>query len=184
MVRARRDLDLPELSPAHRLDRLTAGLLVLTTRREYRGAYAGLFQRREVRKTYEALARFDPALEFPRRVTGRIEKRRGRLQAEVVDGEPNAEAFAEAFHERLVAVGFRAPQLVVQVRGFDGDLQLILKRQHHVEQAHRIFSARDGADKRCARGNQLVFPEIAENVIPHASTPDRRTSYTAASTAS
>lgn len=100
LVRLRTSLHLPELAAAHRLDRLTAGLLVLTTRREYRGAYAGLFQRREVRKTYEALARFDPALEFPRRVTGRIEKRRGRLQAEVVDGEPNAETLVELVETR------------------------------------------------------------------------------------
>ena len=31
VVRLRRELDLPELSPAHRLDRLTAGVLLLTT---------------------------------------------------------------------------------------------------------------------------------------------------------
>ncbi|MDJ0114199.1 pseudouridine synthase, partial [Rhodococcus erythropolis] len=30
LVRLRRDLDLPELSPAHRLDRVTAGLLLFT----------------------------------------------------------------------------------------------------------------------------------------------------------
>ena len=36
-VRLRRELDLPELSPAHRLDRLTAGVLLFTTRREVRG---------------------------------------------------------------------------------------------------------------------------------------------------
>jgi tRNA pseudouridine32 synthase/23S rRNA pseudouridine746 synthase len=37
LVRLRRELDLPGLSPAHRLDRLTAGVLVFTTRREVRG---------------------------------------------------------------------------------------------------------------------------------------------------
>ncbi|MDT5135062.1 MAG: tRNA pseudouridine32 synthase / rRNA pseudouridine746 synthase, partial [Mycobacterium sp.] len=45
VVRLRRELDLPELSPAHRLDRLTAGVLLLTTRREVRGAYQTLFAR-------------------------------------------------------------------------------------------------------------------------------------------
>ena len=34
VVRLRREFDLPELSPAHRLDRLTAGVLVCTVRRE------------------------------------------------------------------------------------------------------------------------------------------------------
>lgn len=95
LVRLRGSLGLSELTPAHRLDRLTAGVLVLTAHREHRAAYAGLFQSRQVHKTYEALAAFDPALEFPRRVVSRIEKRRGSLQAEVVTGEPNAETLIE-----------------------------------------------------------------------------------------
>ena len=45
VVRLRRELDLPELSPAHRLDRLTAGVLLFTTGREVRGAYQTLFAR-------------------------------------------------------------------------------------------------------------------------------------------
>ena len=52
LVRLRRSLDLPELSPAHRLDRLTAGVLLFTVRREVRGAYQTLFARGLVRKTY------------------------------------------------------------------------------------------------------------------------------------
>ncbi|GAA1850749.1 pseudouridine synthase [Myceligenerans crystallogenes] len=56
LVRLRAALDLPELSPAHRLDRPTAGVLVLTVRREVRGAYQMLFQDRRVRKVYEAVA--------------------------------------------------------------------------------------------------------------------------------
>ncbi len=56
LVRLRRDLDLPELSPAHRLDRLTAGVLLFTARREVRGAYQTMFARGLVRKTYLAHA--------------------------------------------------------------------------------------------------------------------------------
>jgi tRNA pseudouridine32 synthase/23S rRNA pseudouridine746 synthase len=100
LVRLRDALGLPELAAAHRLDRLTAGVLVLTAHREHRGAYAGIFQAREVEKTYEALARFDPTLDFPRVVAGRIEKRRGSLQAEVVAGEPNAETLIELVEAR------------------------------------------------------------------------------------
>ncbi len=59
-VRLRRELDLPELSPAHRLDRLTAGVLLFTTRREVRGAYQTMFARGEVRKTYLARAGVGP----------------------------------------------------------------------------------------------------------------------------
>lgn len=100
LVRLRESLGLPELAPAHRLDRLTAGVLVLTTQRRHRAAYAGLFQDGRVRKTYEALASFDARLDFPRRVSNRIEKRRDSLQAEVVDGEPNAETLIELVGQR------------------------------------------------------------------------------------
>ena len=98
---AARSLGLPDLAPAHRLDRLTAGVLVLTARPRHRAAYAGLFQTGDgATRRYEALAPFDPTLEFPRRVVSRIEKRRGSLQAEVVAGEPNAETLVELVETR------------------------------------------------------------------------------------
>jgi tRNA pseudouridine32 synthase/23S rRNA pseudouridine746 synthase len=100
LVRLRDSLGLPELTPVHRLDRLTAGVLVLTTRREHRGVYADLFQTRSVEKSYEALAPFDSKLELPCRVANRIEKRRGSLQADVVAGEPNAETMVELVETR------------------------------------------------------------------------------------
>jgi tRNA pseudouridine32 synthase / 23S rRNA pseudouridine746 synthase len=95
LVRLRRDLGLPQLSPAHRLDRLTAGVLVFTTRRELRGAYQTLFARGLVRKTYLARAAVDPALALPRLVRSRIIKRRGQLQAVCEPGAPNAETLVE-----------------------------------------------------------------------------------------
>jgi len=107
LVKLRLTLDLPELAPAHRLDRLTAGVLVFTTRREYRGAYAGVFQSGNAHKTYEALARFDPTLEFPRRIVGRIEKRRDSLQAEIVEGEPNTETLVELIEVRGAYARYR-----------------------------------------------------------------------------
>lgn len=94
-VRLRRELGLPELSPAHRLDRLTAGVLLFTVRREVRGAYQTMFTRGEVRKTYLARAGVDPSLRFPMTVRSRIIKRRGQLQAVEEPGEPNAETYIE-----------------------------------------------------------------------------------------
>ncbi|ORA08015.1 pseudouridine synthase [Mycobacterium arosiense] len=95
LVRLRRELELPELSPAHRLDRLTAGVLLFTARREARGAYQTLFSRGLVSKTYLARAAVDPELELPRVVKSRIIKRRGQLQAVCEPGEPNAETHVE-----------------------------------------------------------------------------------------
>lgn len=101
LVRLRRELDLPELSPAHRLDRLTAGVLLFTTRRGLRGAYQTMFARGEVRKTYLARAAKDPALEFPLVVRNRIVKRRGQLQAVEESGEPNAETLVDHLGDGL-----------------------------------------------------------------------------------
>ncbi|QBJ97305.1 pseudouridine synthase [Rhodococcus sp. ABRD24] len=95
LVRLRRDLDLPELTPAHRLDRITAGVLIFTVRRQARRAYQSLFDERKVTKEYEALARHDPALRLPVTVRSRIIKERGVLQAREVPGTPNAESRIE-----------------------------------------------------------------------------------------
>lgn len=95
LIRLRRQLGLPELSPAHRLDRLTAGVLLLTSRRERRGAYQTLFARGAVRKTYLGRAAVDPDLALPRTVVSRIVKRRGNFQAVQESGEPNAETLVE-----------------------------------------------------------------------------------------
>lgn len=124
VVRLREALDLPELAPAHRLDRLTAGVLVSTTRPKFRAAYAELFQRGEVHKVYEAVAPFDPTIEFPRRVKNRIEKPRDSLQAQIVAGEPNAETMIELIEVhgdfaryRLVPTTGKTHQLRVQLAG-------------------------------------------------------------------
>jgi tRNA pseudouridine32 synthase / 23S rRNA pseudouridine746 synthase len=95
LVRLRRELDLPELSPAHRLDRLTAGVLLFTARRVLRGRYQTLFARGEVRKAYLARAAVNPDVELPAVVRSRIIKRRSHLQAVEEPGEPNAETLVE-----------------------------------------------------------------------------------------
>ncbi|WP_026249149.1 RluA family pseudouridine synthase [Streptomyces sp. LaPpAH-108] len=100
LARLRRDLALPELSAAHRLDRLTAGLVLFTVRPGERGAYQTLFRDRLVRKEYEAIAPYDPRLALPRTVRSRIVKERGTLAAFEVPGEPNAETLVECAAHR------------------------------------------------------------------------------------
>jgi tRNA pseudouridine32 synthase / 23S rRNA pseudouridine746 synthase len=100
LVRLRRDLDLPELSPAHRLDRTTAGLLMFVVRRELRGAYQTLFRDRLVRKTYEAVAPYAAELPLPCTVRSRIVKERGVIAAREVPGPPNAETLVELLARR------------------------------------------------------------------------------------
>jgi tRNA pseudouridine32 synthase/23S rRNA pseudouridine746 synthase len=110
LVRLRRELDLPELSPAHRLDRLTAGVLLFTTRRELRGAYQTLFAKGLVRKTYLARAAVDPEVALPAMIRSRIVKRRGQLQAIEESGEPNAETLVEHVADGLYRLTPRTGQ--------------------------------------------------------------------------
>lgn len=120
LVRLRRELGLPELSPAHRLDRLTAGVLLFTVRREVRGAYQTMFARREVTKGYLAWSSAQPGLTGPRTVRNRIVKQRGVLQAGVQPGEPNAETLIEPLGGgcyRLTPSTGRTHQLRVHMAG-------------------------------------------------------------------
>ncbi|MGV1005671.1 MAG: pseudouridine synthase [Candidatus Nanopelagicales bacterium] len=120
LVRLRRELDLPELSPAHRLDRLTAGVLLFTVRREVRGAYQTLFARGEIAKTYLAVSSARPELVAPQVVSNRIIKERGVLQATVEPGEPNAETHVEPLGSgryRLTPRTGRTHQLRVHMAG-------------------------------------------------------------------
>jgi tRNA pseudouridine32 synthase/23S rRNA pseudouridine746 synthase len=90
LARLRRELDLPALGAAHRLDRLTAGLVLFTVRPDERGAYQSLFRDRLIAKEYEALAPYDSGLGLPRTVRSRILKERGVMAAREVAGEVNA----------------------------------------------------------------------------------------------
>nr|WP_120491579.1 pseudouridine synthase [Corynebacterium lactis] len=119
VVRLRRELGNPDLVPAHRLDRMTSGLLIFTARREVRGAYQGLFASGQVTKRYHALTRTRPLgvdrLEglgphssaiyrgqlpaAPLEVRTRQRKIAGELQAHTLgpgEGEPNAHTVVES----------------------------------------------------------------------------------------
>ncbi len=95
LVRLRRDLDLPTLSPAHRLDRVTAGVLMFTVDPAVRGAYQMMFAAGTVRKEYEAIAPVGADREWPVTVRSRIVKNRGVPRAEEVAGEVNAQSWID-----------------------------------------------------------------------------------------
>ncbi|MCX5314108.1 pseudouridine synthase [Streptomyces sp. NBC_00154] len=124
VARLRRELGLPSLQPAHRLDRLTAGLVLFVVRTEDRGAYQTLFRDKLVRKEYEAVAPYHPSIAFPRTVRSRIVKERGVIAAREEPGEANSESRIELLEHReglgryrlLPATG-RTHQLRVHMNG-------------------------------------------------------------------
>lgn len=91
VVKLRTQLGMPEVTVAHRLDRVTSGVLLLTCERCWRRPYQELFEHHAVHKVYRVVA---PALDLPSEgveVTSHIVKERGVLQAREIDGvAPNA----------------------------------------------------------------------------------------------
>jgi tRNA pseudouridine32 synthase / 23S rRNA pseudouridine746 synthase len=66
LVRLRERLNLPELSPLHRIDRETAGLVLFSVRAPDRDAYQRLFRERALHKRYEAVGQWHGSTAPPR----------------------------------------------------------------------------------------------------------------------
>ncbi|MGD9774374.1 pseudouridine synthase [Diaphorobacter sp.] len=90
LVRLKRRLGLPELSPVHRIDRDTAGLVLFSVQRATRGAYQALFRDRAVRKVYEAVAPWHVDMRFPLTHASRLEESGHFFRMHEVPGPPNA----------------------------------------------------------------------------------------------
>ena len=79
------------ISPIHRLDRETAGIMLFSCDKQYRGAYQNLFQNRQVNKTYEAIAPIATHT-FPLTHRSRMVKSEDTFFImQEIDGEPNSE---------------------------------------------------------------------------------------------
>jgi tRNA pseudouridine32 synthase/23S rRNA pseudouridine746 synthase len=94
LVRLKATLGIPELTPIHRLDRETAGVVVFSANAASRGAYQSLFQKRAVSKVYEALAApLDLAYPYTHR-SRMVDADQFFLMREEA-GEPNSETIVE-----------------------------------------------------------------------------------------
>jgi tRNA pseudouridine32 synthase/23S rRNA pseudouridine746 synthase len=100
LTRLKQQFDAPDLTPIHRLDRETAGVMLWSRQRISRDAYQGLFRRRAVQKTYEALAGYQPALRLPCVYRSRLVKGEPFFRMMETDGEPNAETHIELLSVR------------------------------------------------------------------------------------
>ncbi|WP_333473435.1 pseudouridine synthase [Lolliginicoccus lacisalsi] len=89
-VRLRTRLDLPHLTPVHRLDRPTAGVLLLAAHPGARAPYQRMFAERRVTKKYLAVAPRVPGVEVQQAVRDRIVKHPGERRAIRQPGTVNA----------------------------------------------------------------------------------------------
>ena len=90
LVRLKKKLGLNDLVPIHRIDRDTAGLVLFSSNPETRDAYHALFRDRAIDKTYEAIAPWNPALDWPQTRVSRIVVSAHFMQQAEVPGIPNA----------------------------------------------------------------------------------------------
>lgn len=91
LVRLKNQTGIEQLTPIHRLDRETAGVVLFSKRAESRGAYQQMFAERQVQKAYHAIAPYAPELEFPQTVRLRMDKGEPFYTMQVTAGAPNSE---------------------------------------------------------------------------------------------
>lgn len=78
------------LTPVHRLDRMTAGVMLFSTNPGTRGDFQRLFAEGRVSKEYQAIVHDGVQGEWPSQRRSRIVKRREEMQAKEVAGPVNA----------------------------------------------------------------------------------------------
>ena len=91
LVRLKNLLGLDGLTPIHRIDRETAGLVLFSIQPTERDAYQGLFRRHEISKHYEAIAPWRAGLPFPLVRKTRIGEDELFFRQREISGEANSE---------------------------------------------------------------------------------------------
>ena len=102
LTRLKRSFGEASLTPIHRLDRETAGVVMFSRLEHSRGAYQSLFQHRQVQKTYEALAPVMPQrdLAFPFTYRSRMVEGTPFFRMREEEGEPNSETVIDLIEPR------------------------------------------------------------------------------------
>ncbi|MBU3629109.1 pseudouridine synthase [Polynucleobacter sp. AP-Reno-20A-A9] len=95
--RLKKKTGIQTLSPIHRIDRDTAGLVIFSVNPSERAQYQNLFRDRAVTKVYEAIARYSEELEkqLPMTYQSRIQESEHFLQMKEVEGAPNSDTLIE-----------------------------------------------------------------------------------------
>jgi tRNA pseudouridine32 synthase/23S rRNA pseudouridine746 synthase len=95
LARLIRRLNNPQLVPLHRIDRLTAGLVLFSTNADSRGQYQQLFRDRQIVKGYEAIAAALPGQSFPQLRKTRLAEAQPFFRMQEVQGPANSETRIE-----------------------------------------------------------------------------------------
>ena len=93
-------LNVADITPVHRLDKDTAGVMLLSHNPTTRRDYQTMFQEKTVRKTYEALAPTRLDLAYPHRISSRMVRGERFFLTRETEGEPNAHTVIELCENR------------------------------------------------------------------------------------
>lgn len=107
LVRLKKKLGVEALTPIHRLDRETAGVVVFSRQQASRGAYQSLFQKRAIEKEYEALAAPLLGYEFPFTYRSRMVDGEKFFLMKEEAGEPNSETIIDVIEHRADCTLYR-----------------------------------------------------------------------------
>jgi len=90
LVRLRVQTKIDSLELSHRLDRETAGLVLLTKQEKYRSHYHQLFSERKIKKTYHAITKANDA-SFPLTYTSQLSQDKDSMRMKEDNGKHNSE---------------------------------------------------------------------------------------------
>ncbi|CAN7274700.1 pseudouridine synthase [Duganella sp. LjRoot269] len=107
LVRLKKKLGEEELTPIHRLDRETAGVVIFSRRQDSRGAYQSMFQKRVIEKEYEALAPRLHGRDFPFTYRSRMIDGDKFFIMKEEPGEPNSETLIDVIEHRADCTLYR-----------------------------------------------------------------------------
>jgi tRNA pseudouridine32 synthase/23S rRNA pseudouridine746 synthase len=91
LVRLKKATGFEHLTPIHRLDRETAGVIVFSHQPATRGKYQTMFQQRSMHKVYEAIAPLRVDLPLPLVYRSRVVEDEKFFRMREIEGEPNSE---------------------------------------------------------------------------------------------
>jgi tRNA pseudouridine32 synthase/23S rRNA pseudouridine746 synthase len=97
LSRLKKTTGIQTLSPIHRIDRDTAGLVIFSVNPDERAKYQNLFRDRAVKKVYEAIAPYSEAVavKLPITYQSRLEESEHFLQMQEVAGDVNSDTLIE-----------------------------------------------------------------------------------------
>jgi|SRR5690625_3435377 len=138
ITRVRQYFNNCDITPLHRLDKDTAGVMLFCVQPGFRGVYQSLFQNQAVQKTYEAVAPIPSQVNFPLHLTNRIEAVQGEFFMQCTQGAPNSDTFIQLLNVLPAALPTKMQQTQLKKRPLGHYLLQPLTGRKHQLRVHML----------------------------------------------